>query len=434
MPQALALSGGANVSIPARTLGQSFEFWIDFEINTYENQTFLGRGTGTNNYQVYPIDATTIGWRASSTLNITLSEPIPLNARHYLSLSRNDDATITVKNGAGATIGTLSTTVSLLDISRIGLALNRNFSGKIYGMGLTVDEVEQLYLNESDPSATTFGDGTLNGGTWVEYTNAPAAVPQGVTTIGTIAPGETTASVPYSYSLSDQTGFQYRIDGGAALTASASPISLNGLTAETTYTVEVRAINDTGAGAWASAEFTTTAAAAVPPQGTITVGSITTGETTASIPFSYSDSDQDGFEYRLDGGTALDVVSNPIELTSLTHTTPYDIEVRAVNGAGAGTWSTVAEFTTDTPVATEPVFTSGILHDNNRTPVANTALKHATLYDITTGELVIRVAGAITNSEGRVIIQSALLAANTDYDLNAEMPDGQRIMPRGPAI
>lgn len=431
MPYALVLTGGSNVTIPSKAFGQDFDFWIDFEIDTYTSQTFLGRGTGSNTNQVYPIDSTTIGWRQSATSSITLSEPIPLNTRHYLRFSRNNDSTVTVRNLAGDIIGTLNTTVSLTDMTRIGLSLGRQFSGKIYAMGITIDGgVEQLYLNESDPSATTFGDGTVNGEySWVEYTNTPATPPQGVTTIGSITPAETTASVPYSYNLSDQTGFQYRIDGGTALTASASPILLTGLTASTTYTIEVRATNTAGVGAWSAvAQFTTTEAAGLPPQGITTVGSITTGETTASIPFSYDDADQSGFDYRLDGGTPLEVVSNPILLTGLTDTTTYDIEVRAVNGTGVGAWSAVAQFTTDTPATINPIIIFGadkVLEFNTGGIRANLTGLSVDIYDVTTRELVLSVTGHTTGADAVPDdIQNAALAASTQYRVVILAPDG----------
>lgn len=91
----------------------------------------------------------------------------------------------------------------------------------------------------------------------VNITAAPAVVPQGIVTIGTITKTDTTASISLTYSLADQTGFEYRIDGGVATTG-ASPIPLSGLTQSTTYTIEVRAVNAVGAGNWSTAvNFTT---------------------------------------------------------------------------------------------------------------------------------------------------------------------------------
>ena len=92
---------------------------------------------------------------------------------------------------------------------------------------------------------------------------------------------------------------------------------------------------------------------------------------------------------------------------------------------------TLSASITVTNPAADPIFTSGILHDNTKTPLANTTLLHATLYDPSTGALVLRVNSPTTNAQGQVVIQNAALSAATDYDFNCETVDGQRIMPRG---
>lgn len=175
-----------------------------------------------------------------------------------------------------------------------------------------------------------------------------AEVPQGVVTTGVISVGETTANIPFTYSDSDHTGFEYRVDGGSVITG-ASPINLTGLIASTTYQVEVRAINATGSGSWSAiSDFTTSAEAVVPvaPQGVVTIGTIVESDSTATIPFVYSDSDQDSFEYQVDGGPVVSG-SSPISLTGLTASTSYEIKVRAINSTGSGTWSAVTNFTTN---------------------------------------------------------------------------------------
>mgnify|MGYP000285957362 CR=1 FL=1 len=84
------------------------------------------------------------------------------------------------------------------------------------------------------------------------------------------------------------------------------------------------------------------------PTGTPTLGTITTTTTTATIPFTYTEGDETGFDYRIDGGSAVDSgTTNPIVLTGLTAGTSYDIEVRAYNATGDGSWSSVGEFDTE---------------------------------------------------------------------------------------
>lgn len=268
----------------------------------------------------------------------------------------------------------------------------------------------------------------------------PAVVPAGTITLGTPTIDQTTISLPFTYDDTDQTGFEYRVDGGA-WTSTTSPVSLSGLTENTKYTIEVRAVNADGGGTPASTALTTdpipsSATATVPfspgagytvatleagfddyafqewpanepdvgwqlvtvtaegyfdsqgnywfdegveavhdvwvvdlngtvyyqtvdntglltpLEGEITIGTVTVGRNSASIEFSYSAADAEGFEYRLDGGTWIDVVS-PIALSGLTAETPYQVDLRAYNGTTQSVFKTV-NFTTDAAVDTTP--------------------------------------------------------------------------------
>lgn len=187
---------------------------------------------------------------------------------------------------------------------------------------------------------------------------AGASAPTGTVTVGTVTPSTTSAVVNYTYSASDQTGFQYTLDNGTTYaTIGTSPATITGLTASTAYSIKVRAINATGNGAWSSAVgFTTTAPAAVAPTGTVTVGTVSVTSSSATVNFTYSASDQTGFQYRLNSGTATTLGNSPATITGLTASTAYNLEVRAVNAAGNGAWSAVKAFTTSSaPVGTGTV-------------------------------------------------------------------------------
>jgi hypothetical protein len=89
---------------------------------------------------------------------------------------------------------------------------------------------------------------------------SPNAPPAGTPTITNIIPQVTTATVNFTYSLGDSTGFQYRINGGTIIANTNTSISLNGLTASTTYNIQIRATNSFGSGAWSTlSNFTTLA-------------------------------------------------------------------------------------------------------------------------------------------------------------------------------
>lgn len=267
-----------------------------------------------------------------------------------------------------------------------------------------------------------------------------AQVPQGTITLDTPTVGQTTIDLPFTYNDTDQTGFEYRVDGGA-WTATTSPVSLTGLTDNTEYVIEVRAVNAEGGGTAASTTLTTdpvpssaTTTVAYGPgasytvatleagfddyvfqewpanepavgwqlvtitaegyfdaqgnyffdsgtpavhdvwvidlsgtvyvqtvdntglltplEGEITIGTASVGRNSASIEFSYSAADAEGFEYRLDGGTWTNVVS-PIALSGLTAETAYQVDLRAYNGTTQSVFKTV-NFTTDAAVDTTP--------------------------------------------------------------------------------
>ena len=120
---------------------------------------------------------------------------------------------------------------------------------------------------------------------------------------------------------------------------------------------QIQEIYDSLTGSGACSIFES-APAGDPPLGTVTISAVTPGETTASVTYSYNDTDQTGFEYRLDAGTASSLGASPATITGLTASTEYDLEVRAINASGAGTWSAVSTFTTDAaaPSNTAPTF------------------------------------------------------------------------------
>jgi hypothetical protein len=191
----------------------------------------------------------------------------------------------------------------------------------------------------------------IEGGLNVEGAAAIPQAPLGTVTIGTVVVGETTATIPFTYSDTDQTDFEYRVNSGTAI-STTNPISLTGLVAGTAYTVEVRAVNATGSGAWSAvSNFTTDAVVVAPtvPQGIVTIGLVAVTETTATVTFTYDDTDQDSFEYQIDSG-AITAGTTPISITSLTASTAYTVRARAINATGSGNWSVVSSFTTTSTV------------------------------------------------------------------------------------
>lgn len=187
---------------------------------------------------------------------------------------------------------------------------------------------------------------------------AVGAAPAGTVTIGTITTGTTSASVTYSYSAADHTGFEYRIDGGSAATIGASPATITGLAASTSYDIEVRAINASGAGAWSAiSTFTTDAPSgdttAPTLTGSITISALTDTSYTASWPAGSDDTAVTGYEYQIDSGGWTSVgTALTVDITGRTPEATESFQVRAFDAAGnRSTALSVSVTLNATPVA-----------------------------------------------------------------------------------
>lgn len=170
---------------------------------------------------------------------------------------------------------------------------------------------------------------------WTPFTTDSVAipVPAGTITFGVPAASPYSYSQPFTYDANDHTGFEYRIDGGPWQSGS-SPVSSGTATAQTTYTIEVRAVNSSGPGQIALTTVTTLPMASV-PAGTITLGLPTVTAYTFGLPFVYSGSDNPDFEYRVNGG-AWKPAPNPLFEHGLIPDKVYNVSVRAYNQNGPG--------------------------------------------------------------------------------------------------
>lgn len=88
----------------------------------------------------------------------------------------------------------------------------------------------------------------------------PALPPQFVPVITNITQYSNSASVIYTYSGADATGYKGRINGGTPFILSESPAIIVGLLPETAYTLEIAAENAAGLGVWSIASNFTTLA------------------------------------------------------------------------------------------------------------------------------------------------------------------------------
>ncbi|QDP66618.1 MAG: hypothetical protein Tp1111DCM1126091_124 [Prokaryotic dsDNA virus sp.] len=129
-------------------------------------------------------------------------------------------------------------------------------------------------------------NGTTEG---VSYQiGTPAQVPQGTVTLGTPTVGQTTIDLPFTYNDTDQTGFEYRVDGGP-WSSVASPVELTGLTEDTPYLIEIRAVNAEGGGTVASTTITTGAASTISSATATVTYDVPAGTTLATLAEGFDD-------------------------------------------------------------------------------------------------------------------------------------------------
>lgn len=268
--------------------------------------------------------------------------------------------------------------------------------------------------------------GTAGDDADLEPVAAGGTPPTGTVTIGTITPSTTSASVPYTYSAGDATGFQYRLDGGTATSLGASPATISGLTASTIYSIEVRATNADGEGAWsAAANFTTSAApdTTVPTlTGVVTFTSVTQTSYTANWPAGLDNVAVTGYEYQI-GSTAgawTDAGNNlSAAITGRTAGATETVYVR--NYDAAGLRSTPAISGEVTLLAATASVTSDEFKNNTGTLLASATIPRVWLIPFGTPDYT----NLVTNGAGELVISEAGLSG--DYLILTANADGTEV-------
>jgi titin len=140
-------------------------------------------------------------------------------------------------------------------------------------------------------------------------------------------------------------GYDYSLNGGISwLSASstANPLRISGLTNGNSYSLILRAVNRAGF----SDSSATVSLAPVGPPDAPRISTLTPSDGALEVEFtdgSTSGSPITGYEYSLDGGatwlSAGAATSSPFTITGLNNGTIYTVQVRALNGQGAGTSS-----------------------------------------------------------------------------------------------
>ncbi|MDO9552978.1 MBG domain-containing protein, partial [Rhodonellum sp.] len=144
--------------------------------------------------------------------------------------------------------------------------------------------------------------------------------------------------------------YEYSTDGGNSWTArfpasTQSPLDITGLNQETSYTIQLRAINSVGASCVSNSVMATPSIATVPdaPTGLVIIPINNGGMVQFTAPANDGGAAISNYEYSTDDGATWTtpspaITESPLIINNgLTNCTPYELKLRAVNSAGTGT-------------------------------------------------------------------------------------------------
>jgi titin len=205
-------------------------------------------------------------------------------------------------------------------------------------------------------------NGIGNGSSSTAITGTPATIPNQPTNLSvTNGNGQVTVAftIPSSNGGSVVTNYQYSIDNGSTFTSfsppiTTSPVTISGLTNGTSYQIVLRAVNGVGNGSSSSAITGTPVTMPNQPTNlsvTNGIGQVTVAFTT---PSSNGGSPITNYQYSIDNGSTFTsfsppVTTSPVTITGLTNGTSYQIALRAVNGVGNGSSSSIVIGTPKNP-------------------------------------------------------------------------------------
>ena len=163
---------------------------------------------------------------------------------------------------------------------------------------------------------------------------------------------ETSAEVTWNGTASS---YEVRLAGGTAETVTTTSKTFTGLTAGTAYTVEVRAVCESGNSSWVSTSFTTQSSQVEPCDAPTALTASNVTQTEATVTWNGTAS---SYEVRLAGGTAETVSTTSKTFTNLTAGTAYTVEVRAVCESSQSAWVSTSFTTQNAQGVTPPTVTT----------------------------------------------------------------------------
>ena len=177
----------------------------------------------------------------------------------------------------------------------------------------------------------------------------PSTIPSSPTSLSASA-GDGSATISFTPGANGGnaiTNYQYSTDGtnytALSPTDTSSPITINGLTNGTSYTIYLKAVNPNGV---SSASSSVTVTPSTIPSAPTSL-SASAGDGSATISFTPGENGGNAitnYKYSIDGSTYTDLspsdASTPITISGLTNGTSYTIYLKAVNANGDSSAST----------------------------------------------------------------------------------------------
>ena len=291
----------------------------------------------------------------------------------------------------------------------------------IWNRALTQTELDTFFAN---PSALFVSASLAWSGTIAAQTSTVGTAISPLATSGYVSGGTT----PYVYST---TG----LPAGLSINSSTGSITGTPTTANA-YSTTVIVTDSAGTPASVSSNtftWTVNAAAAT----TITMTGPSGGQTgVASANFTLGANGAISGSHVVtpsSGGGGGTFTPSTVTLTAGSPTgvftyTPSSTGVKTIIATDAGGYTAPSSLSY-TSSAASGVFTSEILKDNTGAPIVSQALTHFTLYDNTTGALIVRRTGLSTNSSGIVSFSDGALLAGTTYKADWLTSAGHYRMP-----
>lgn len=363
--------------------------WINVGAALTVNLTGLTQSTGYT-VQVQAVNASGNGPASSATFT-TLTQPGAPGTPTFTAITTTT-ATVTWTRASGS-VASYEYSLNSGAWVNVGTALTANLTNLTGGTSYSV-QVHAVNAGGAGPASTA---------TLLTLPNAP-----GVPSVSAIT--ATTATATWTAAPGVVTSYAYSTNGGSSWTNVGTALSANltGFTPGTNYTVQVEAVNGTGAGAASSAGFTT-----LPPApGTPSVSAITA--TSATVTWTAATGVVTGYAYSLNAGSTWTSVGTALSanLTGLTAGTNYTVQVHAVNGTGAGSASAVG-FTTLPPAPGTPSVSAITTSSATVTWTAASGVVTSYAYSINGGSSWTNVGTALSAS-------LTGLAAGTNYTVLVE--------------